>query len=220
MTGASRYFRKKGKDALLVAFVGDGTTADIGFQPLSSAAERGEQFIYMCYDNEGYQNTGIQRSSTTPFGAWTMTTQVGTEGSGKTRPAKNVPLLMAMHDIPYTATISISHLEDFARKMEKAKELVKDGLVYIHMLCPCPTGWRAQTEDCIELARMAVDTDYFPLWEAENKEFRFTYRPKSVKPITEFTKMQGRFAHLTKAQLDELQKMVNDKFNRIDGMTR
>ena len=220
MTGASRYFRKVGRDATLVAFVGDGCTADIGFQPLSAAAERGERVIYVCYDNEAYQNTGIQRSSTTPYGAWTMTDQIGSKGSGKPQPAKNVPLIMAMHGIAYAATISISHLEDFAQKVEKAKAAVKDGFVYIHILAPCPTGWRAQPEDCVELAKMAVETNFFPLWEAEGSRFRITYQPKSVRPISEFTNLQGRFRHLAKQQLDELQTIVNNKFTIIDMLTK
>jgi len=220
MTGASRYFRKVGKDATLVAFVGDGTTADIGFQPLSAAAERGEHVIYVCYDNEAYQNTGIQRSSTTPYGAWTMTDQIGVKGSGKTQPAKNVPLIMAMHGIRYTATVSISHLEDFAKKIAKAKTAAKEGFVYIHILAPCPTGWRAQPEDCIEMARLAVETNFFPLWEAERGKFCFTHLPKSIKPIAEFTDLQGRFRHLTKQQLDELQSIVNNRFATIDALTK
>jgi len=220
MTGHSRYFRKVGRDHLLVAFLGDGTTCDIGFQTLSAAAERGEHLIYMCYDNEAYENTGSQKSSTTPYGAWTTTTPVGTKSTGKTQPSKNVPLLMAMHRIPYTATVNISHLEDFAQKVEKAKEAVKDGFVYIHIFGSCPTGWKFPTEDCVELARTAVETNYFPLWEAERGRLRLTYQPKVVRPITEFTKMQGRFRHLTKEQLDELQKIVNDKFATIEALTK
>ncbi|MFC1905999.1 thiamine pyrophosphate-dependent enzyme [Chloroflexota bacterium] len=220
MTGASRYFRKVGREATLVAFVGDGCTADIGFQPLSAAAERGEQVIYVCYDNEAYQNTGIQRSGTTPYGAWSMTDQIGVKGSGKAQPAKYLPLIMAMHGIAYTATLSIAHLDDFAQKVKKAKAAVKEGFVYLHILAPCPTGWRARPEDCIEMARLAVDTNFFPLWEAERGTFRFTHLPKSISPITEFTDLQGRFRHLTKQQLDELQAIVNKKFATISALTR
>ena len=220
MTGASRYFQKIGKDILLVSFVGDGATADVGFQPLSGAAERGEKILFMCYDNEAYQNTGIQRSSTTPFRAWTMTTQVGAKGQGKGQIPKNVPLLIAMHGVAYTATVTVSHLEDYAQKLEKAREAVKNGFVYIHILTPCPTGWRARPEDAIEMARMAVETNYFPLWEAEWGKFRLTYQPREVKPVTEFTKLQGRFRHLTKQQLDELQKIVNDRFTFLEALTK
>jgi len=220
MTGYSRYLRKIGKEHLLVAFLGDGTTCDIGFQTLSAAAERGEHLIYMCYDNEAYQNTGVQKSSTTPYGAWTTTTPVGTKSMGKKQEAKNVPLIMAMHGIPYAATVSISHLEDFAQKVEKAKEAVKDGFVYLHLLGSCPTGWRFPTEHCIEVDRTAVETNYFPLWEAERGKLRLTYQPKVVKPITEFTKMQGRFRHLTKQQLDEFQKTINNKFVTIEALAK
>ncbi|MDY6855994.1 MAG: thiamine pyrophosphate-dependent enzyme [Thermodesulfobacteriota bacterium] len=214
MTGVKRYYRKKGRDVMCVGFAGDGTTADIGFQPLSAAAERGENLIYICYDNEAYQNTGIQRSSTTPWGAWTSTTQVGQEGHGKRQSAKNVPLLLAMHGIPYAATATVAHLEDYGHKLEKAKA-VKDGLAYIHVLCPCPTGWKAQPEESIEISRMAVETNYFPLWEAERGEFRITFPVTNPRPIHEFTRQMGRFSHLSKEELDEFQAIVDDRFAMI-----
>lgn len=211
MTGASRYFNKVGKDATLLAFVGDGCSADIGFQPLSAAAERGEKIIYVCYDNEGYQNTGIQRSSTTPYGAWTMTTQIGVNGSGKTQQAKDISLLMAMHGIPYAATISLANLDDFAAKVTKAKNAVKEGFVYLHIFAPCPPGWKYQPEDTIKLSRLSVETNVFPLWEAEKGKFRFTHKPKFVTPLAEYIKLQGRFDHMTIKQVEEFQKVVDQK---------
>ena len=162
-TGLSRQYRRSGQDATVVCFNGDGCAADIGFQTLSGAAERGENFIYVCYDNEGYMNTGVQRSSTTPKGAKTTTTPVGLKRRGKSTRRKNLPLLMAMHRIPYAATATLSHLEDFAKKLLKAKEKKNEGLAYIHLFAPCPTGWGVPTHLAIELCRSAVKTNYFPL---------------------------------------------------------
>lgn len=219
MTGVKRYFQKKGKDVTCVAFVGDGATADIGFQPLSGAAERGENLIYVCYDNEGYMNTGIQRSSTTPYGGWTTTTPATGKGRGKQRTAKNIPLIMAAHGIPYVATASPGDLEDFARKLVKAKA-VKDGLSYIHLFSPCPTGWRASPDRVIDICRMAVETNYFPLWEMEKGEYRLTRRVKKPKPIQEFTKLMGRFSHLQERDYEELQKIVDSRLKVIEGLVR
>lgn len=219
MTGVKRYFRKKGKDITCVAFVGDGATADVGFQPLSGAAERGENLIYVCYDNEGYMNTGIQRSSTTPFGGWTTTTPTMGKGKGKERASKDVPLIMAAHNIPYVATVTPAHPEDFAQKLIKAKA-VKDGLSYIHVFSPCPTGWRASPDSVIDLCRMAVETNYFPLWEMERGTWRLTYQVKHPKPIQEFTRLMGRFSHLQKEEYEELQEMVDSKLRLIQGHVR
>ena len=140
MTGVKRYYRKMGRDVRCVAFVGDGCATDVGFQPLSGAAERNENIIFICYDNEGYMNTGIQRSSTSPYFGWTSTTPAMGRRKGKTMPAKNVPLIMAAHGIPYVATAVISHPEDLLMKLLKAKA-VKDGMSYIHILSPCILGW-------------------------------------------------------------------------------
>jgi len=219
MSGASRYFRKIGKQATLLAFVGDGCAADIGFQPLSAAAHRNENILFVCYDNEAYQNTGIQSSSTTPYGAWTMTTQVGSQELGKDQSAKNMPLIMAMHFPPYVATVSLAYLEDYSQKILKAKEAVKKGFVYLHILSPCPTGWRSDPDNGITLSRLAVETNYFPLWEAEEGRFNLTHYPQKCKPIREFTKLQGRFDHLTDSQIDKLQDLVDDRYNFIEKLT-
>lgn len=218
MTGVSRYYRRKGKDTHVVAFAGDGATADVGFQSLSGAAERGENCIYICYDNEGYMNTGIQRSSTTCLGAWTTTTPLGTEGKGKREPAKYMPLLMMLHGVPYVATATVYYLLDYIEKLNKAMT-VKNGMAYIHVFCPCPTGWRAPADSGIELSRMAVQTNYFPLWEAENGRVRFTYKVKNPKPIEAFTELMGRFRHLTKEELDQLEQMVNARLRTLEALS-
>jgi phenylglyoxylate dehydrogenase beta subunit len=219
MTGVRRYFRRIGKDVPLIAFAGDGSTVDIGFQNLSGAAERGENFVYICYDNQGYMNTGIQRSGSTPFGAWTTTTPVGGRDRGKTRKGKNVPLIMAFHGIPYAATASPAFLEDYAKKLTKALS-IKNGLAYIHLIIPCNTGWRFPPERSIELARIAVETNLFPLWEAENGQFRLTYRPKRARPIKDYTNLQGRFSHLEHEELNELQKEADWGFSLIENLTK
>ncbi|MFC2067201.1 4Fe-4S dicluster domain-containing protein [Chloroflexota bacterium] len=219
MTGVKRYYQRMGQDVTCVALVGDGLTADVGFQPLSGAAERNEKILYICLDNEAYMNTGIQRSSTSPLLSWTTTTQVGVNSRGKSTPAKNVPLIMAFHGIAYVATASIAFLEDYVQKLLRAKEATERGMAYLHVLTPCATGWRADGDSSVELSRMAVETNYFPLWEAADQNFRFTYRPKNPKPVIEFTKLMGRFSHLTGRDLEQFQSVVNKKFNLIDSLT-
>ena len=217
-TGLVRYYRRIGKDATVVCFTGDGCAADVGFQPLSGAAERNENLIYICYDNEGYMNTGNQRSSSTPLGAATSTTPVGVVGRGKETVSKNMPLIMAMHRVSYVATATPSHLEDFAKKLLKAKEKVKEGFVYIHVFCPCSVGWRIETDLSIHVCRMAVRTNYFPLWEMENGKFRFTHKTANPRPIQEFTKLMGKFSHLKEADLAQLQQLVNERFDLIKSL--
>jgi phenylglyoxylate dehydrogenase beta subunit len=214
-SGYARYYKKIGKDVTPVCFVGDGNTADIGFQNLSGAAERGENIVYICYDNEGYMNTGYQKSSTTPQGAWTSTTQVGSTGRGKATQSKDMPLLMAMHDIPYVATATLSNLEDFAAKLLKAKEAKKHGLAYIHLYTPCPTGWKLAPDSTIEMCRNAVESNFFPLWEAENGNIRFTYESKEAKPLDSFIKMARKFSHLNDEDIQVLQEQTEKRFARL-----
>ena len=217
-TGIARYYHKIGKDATVVCFTGDGCGADIGFQPLSGAAERNEHIIYITYDNEGYMNTGYQRSSTTPLGASTSTTPTGIASQGKPTPAKNVPLLMAMHGAAYVATATLSHLEDFAKKLLKAKEKVHEGFVYIHIFAPCVMGWRIATDLSIQVCRMAVRTNYFPLWEAENSRFHLTHEVTGPRPIQDFIKMVRKFAHLKETDIENFQHMVDQRYKIIKGL--
>jgi len=212
MTGIKRYYQKTGRDVKVVSFVGDGATADIGFQVLSGAAERGENIIYICYDNEGYMNTGIQRSGTTPFAAWTTTTEVGPYQQGKRKAAKYVPLLMALHGgVSYAATATVGFLKDYSKKLEKAIK-VSDGMVYIHLFSPCPIGWRAAEDNSIDLCRLAVETNHFPLWEAEKGVFRITHPVKNPRPIQDFTKLTNRYAHLAPEDLQVLQKAADSRY--------
>lgn len=217
-TGIARYYHKIGDDTTIVCFTGDGCAADIGFQPLSGAAERNENFIYICYDNEGYMNTGVQRSSTTPRGATTTTTPIGVASRGKPTVPKNVPLLMAMHQTAYVATATPRHLEDFAKKLIKAKEKKNEGFVYIHVFCPCPVGWRIESNLSLQVCHMAVRTNYFPLWEAEAGKFRLTHEVANPKPIQELTKLMRKFDHLKEADIDNFQHLVNERYAFIKGL--
>lgn len=214
-SGLSRYFRHTGQDVTVVCFTGDGGATDVGFQPLSGAAERQERIIYLTYDNEGYMNTGNQRSSATPKGAATTTTPVGKIKRGKAVPAKNMLMVMLMHKPRYMATATLSHLEDFAKKLKKAKEMAKEGFVYLHVFSPCPVGWRIDSNLVIEVCRMAVRTNYFPLWEAENGKPRFTVEVASPRPIGEFTRLMRKFAHLDEQGLAELQQQVDERFSLL-----
>ncbi|MFH1123220.1 MAG: 4Fe-4S dicluster domain-containing protein [Pseudomonadota bacterium] len=220
MTGIKRYYQKIGKEVRCVVFAGDGISADVGFQTLSATAERGENLIYICNDNEAYMATGIQRSSTTPWKAWTGTTPIGTRKRGKGAVSKYMPLLMALHGVAYVATASVAYLEDFALKLEKAKKLVENGFCYLHMLAPCPTGWRAPTDSTVEMARMAVETNYFPLWEMEGGRFRMTYPVARPRPLEAFTKLMGRFGHLNQEELREMQNMVDERVRFVEDLCR
>ena len=212
------YYKSIGRDVKPVSFVGDGATVDIGFQSLSGAAERGENLLYICYDNEGYMNTGVQRSSSTPLWAQTATTPVGPARHGKKQAAKYLPLLMLFHGIPYVATATIAHPEDYARKLTKAMQ-VKDGLAYIHLFIPCLTGWGIPETASLEVCRQAVETNYFPLWEAENGKVRLTHEIANPRPIHEYTDMIGKYSHLTAEDLEQLQEMVNDRYNLIKNLS-
>jgi pyruvate/2-oxoacid:ferredoxin oxidoreductase beta subunit len=211
-TGLSRYFRRTGQDATVVCFTGDGCATDIGFQTLSGAAERNEHIIFLAYDNEGYMNTGNQRSSSTQKGAATTTTPVGKVGRGKPTAQKNMTMLMLMHKPRYMATASPSHMEDFVKKLQKAKEMSKEGFVYLHVFSPCPVGWRIDSNTVIEVCRTAVRTNYFPLWEAENGKPVITVGVASPKPVSEFTKLMRKFSHLKEDGIAELQQQVNERF--------
>ncbi len=197
-------------ETTVVTWAGDGGTFDIGFQALSGAVERDEDFIYVCYDNEAYMNTGIQRSSSTPYGAWTTTTP----GEGwKRMRKKNIVEALVAHRIPYAATASIAYPEDLVKKVRKAKTI--KGSKFIHIFASCPTGWRLPSELSVKIARMAVQTNIFPLYEVENGvKYTINHMPKGFL-VREYFKLQGRFKHLTDSDLEEIQEMVNDDFQLL-----
>jgi pyruvate/2-oxoacid:ferredoxin oxidoreductase beta subunit len=217
-TGLSRYFHRTGQDATVVCFTGDGCATDIGFQPLSGAAERNEKIIYLAYDNEGYMNTGNQRSSATPKGAATSTTPVGKKSRGKPTTAKNMPMVMLMHRPRYMATATLSHMEDYVKKLTKAKELVKEGFVYLHIFSPCPVGWRIDSNRVIEVCRTAVRTNYYPLWEAEYGRPKMTVSVANPKPVSELTKLMRKFSHLDENGMAELQQVVDDRYELLANL--
>lgn len=198
----------------IIVFGGDGGTSDIGIQSLSGMVERGHDILYILYDNEAYMNTGIQRSSSTPFGAWTTTTQVGpSKPVGKEEFKKPIADIMAAHKIPYVATANPAFLPDFKAKIQKALGI--RGPKFIHTISSCTTGWRHDPSKTIEIMRLATETGIFPLWEIENGDIehrRITYMPKQRKPVEEYLKPQGRFRHLFSEpeKIMQIQKMVDE----------
>jgi pyruvate ferredoxin oxidoreductase beta subunit len=210
-----RALKKQGKidrEIKFVAFGGDGGTYDIGIQSLSGAMERGHDMLYICYDNGAYMNTGIQRSSATPFGADTTTRPSGSVIPGKTEQRKNLTRIMAAHDIPYAAQASPSHWSDLVRKVRKALEIT--GPKFMNILAPCNRGWRTRTDDAITLSRLAVDTCYWPLYEVENGVTKVTFKPKEKKPLVDFLKPQGRFKHLFKPENEWVIKKFQEEIDR------
>jgi pyruvate/2-oxoacid:ferredoxin oxidoreductase beta subunit len=197
-------------ETLVTVWAGDGGTFDIGLQALSGAAERNEDFIYICNDNEGYMNTGTQRSSATPMFAWTTTTPVM---KPKENPKKDIMAIMADHQIPYAATATIAYPEDLLRKMEKAKKI--RGTRFIHLLSPCPPGWRIPSELPIKISRLAVLTRVFPLYEIENGEKYMINVNPEPRPVQEYLKLQGRFSHLADSDIEVIQENVERAWKRL-----
>ena len=217
-SGVVAALRQRGiKDVTVVGWAGDGGTFDIGIQALSGAAERGTDFIYICYDNEAYGNTGVQRSGATPYGAWTTTTP-----SGKKERKKRITMIMAAHRIPYVATACPSYPMDFINKLRKAKEM--KGTRFIHILSPCPTGWRYDTSKTIEIGRLAVQTGMWVLFEIENGKFKLNPPSSGLvdkakrKPVREYLKLQGRFRNLTESDIEKIQRMVDEDWEQYRKM--
>ena len=190
-------------DVNVVVWAGDGGTYDIGLQSMSGAMERGTNFIFVCYNNEAYSNTGVQRSGATPFGAWTTTTW-----KGKVEQRKDMPAIMLAHRLPYVATASPSYIEDLYRKVQKAASI--KGPKYLEFHIPCAPAWRFPMEKTIEMGRLAVETGAWALFEAENGKVEFNLRSKQIldgkvqrKPVEEYLQPQGRFAHLFRPKRDE-----------------
>jgi pyruvate ferredoxin oxidoreductase beta subunit len=220
-SGVIAAYKKRGvKDVTVLGWAGDGGTADIGIQALSGAAERGADIIYVCYDNEAYGNTGFQRSGASPYGSITTTTP-----TGKKEHKKNLPLILAAHGIPYVATATVSYPLDLIAKLRKAKQF--KGTKFIHILTPCPPGWRYSTEKTVELGRLAVQTGMWVLFEIEHGKFKFS--PPSAKlvdktrrkPIEEYLHAQGRFAKLTKEDLAVLERWVDEtweNYKKLEAM--
>jgi pyruvate/2-oxoacid:ferredoxin oxidoreductase beta subunit len=201
---------KGDSETTVVTWAGDGGTFDIGFQALSGAVERNEDFIYMCYDNEAYMNTGVQRSSSTPYGAWTTTTP---NRDWKRMRKKNIVEALVAHRIPYAATASIAYPEDLVRKVKKARAM--RGSRFLHIYASCPTGWRMPSEMAIKIARMAVQTNIFPLYEVKDGvHYTINFSPRGYL-VREYFRLQGRFRHLHESDLDQIQEMVNEDWELL-----
>ncbi|MEW6488124.1 MAG: thiamine pyrophosphate-dependent enzyme [Thermodesulfobacteriota bacterium] len=199
----------------VVTWAGDGGTFDIGLQALSGAAERNEDLLYVCYDNEAYMNTGVQASGATPPGAWTTTTPTG---SPKRTRKKDIMQILAAHRIPYAATASIAYPEDLVRKVQKAVAL--HGTKFLHIYATCPTGWKVASEVSVRLARLAVQTRIFPLYEVEDGE-RYTINLEPVGYLVDaYFEAQGRFRHLGREDLDRIQGQVDRDWDRLKALAR
>lgn len=198
------------KGVKIIGIAGDGGTSDIGLQALSGALERGHNLTYLCFDNEAYMNTGIQRSSSTPYGATTTTSPAGKKSIGQFSWKKNMPAIAEAHNIPYVATACHSYPFDLIAKVKKAVET--PGPAYVHILSVCPTGWRCPTDLTISLGRLAVQTGIFPLYSIENGEYKLSVKVAKLKPIREYTKLQGRFRHLSEEMLDHIQERITKDY--------
>ena len=207
--GIANGLKLQGKeDIQVVAFAGDGGTFDIGLQSLSGAAKNNEDILYVCLDNEAYMNTGIQVSSATPSYAWT-----GTTPQGNPRRKKNIMEIMAAHYNPYSATATIGFPRDLQEKVTKAKGI--RGTKFIHMLVPCPTGWRTSSDVAPELSILAVETNVFPLYEVEEgTRYILNHDPRGL-PVREYLLKQGRFRHLKKEQIEQIQRDVDEEWERL-----
>ena len=201
------------EDCHILGMAGDGGTADIGIQALSGAIDRGDKVIYICYDNEAYMNTGIQKSGLTPFGSKTTTTPAGSNVHGNIREKKNMFEIVAAHGIPYAATASIAYIEDFVNKVKKAS--LVDGPSYIHVIAPCPTGWGIPVDETIHAAKQVVDSGLWYLAEYENGEYILNKDPKEFTSVEEYLKSQGRFAHLTQEDIAHIRAGRDKKWEYI-----
>ncbi len=219
---AYKALKKRGKvkgTYKCIAFGGDGGTYDIGFQSLSGALERGHDMVYVCYDNEAYMNTGIQRSSSTSRFADTSTSPAGRAVPGKPQNKKNLTDVVIAHNIPYVAqTTYIGNMSDLHRKAKKA--IYTEGPAFLNILAPCPRGWRYETQKLMEITKLAVDTCFWPMFEVENGEvWRLTYRPKKKLPIEDYLRPQGRFKHMfnkdNEWMLEAFQKEVDRKWENL-----
>ena len=214
MSGIAAGARALGlKDFHVLGIAGDGGTADIGLQALSGAIDRRDKIIYICYDNEAYMNTGIQKSGLTPFGAKTTTTPAGQNIRGTLTQKKNMFEIVAAHGIDYAATASVGYIQDFINKLEKAASV--EGTSYIHVFAPCPTGWGAKSDSAIELGKQVVDCGLWYLAEYENGAFTLNKNPKEFKPIQDYLKAQGRFKHLKDVDIDKITQARDKKWSDI-----
>lgn len=214
LTGIEAGARALGiKNFKTLGIAGDGGTADIGIQALSGAIDRGDNVIYICYDNEAYMNTGIQKSGLTPYGAKTTTTPAGEHIRGNVKLKKNMFEIVAAHGISYAATASVGYIQDFIDKVQKASNIT--GTSYIHVVAPCPTGWGCATDEMINVARDIVDCGLWYLAEYEDGEFKLSRNPKEFTSVESYLKGQGRFKHLLSEDIAYIIQQRNKKWEYI-----
>ena len=205
--------KRPAKEVNVVVMAGDGGTSDIGLQALSGALERGHDFLYICLDNEAYMNTGIQRSSATPYGASTTTAPAGKMSIGQATWKKNMPAIAAAHDIPYVATACPSYPFDLMAKVARGAAI--HGPAYVHILSVCPTGWRSAPDLTIRVGRLAVETGVFPLYEVENGKCKLSIDLPQLRPVQDYLKLQGRFRHLSEETIKKIQYRVNKEYAKL-----
>ncbi|MBW2557930.1 MAG: pyruvate synthase subunit beta [Deltaproteobacteria bacterium] len=203
------------EDVVVMAWAGDGGTFDIGLQALSGAAERNEDILYVCYDNEAYMNTGIQRSGATPAGAWTTTTP---DKAVKEESKKDIERIMLSHDIPYMATASVAYPADIYAKFKKIRSI--KGTKFIHILSPCPPGWQIDSADSIKVSRMATQSNVFPIYEVENGKYTINVYPEKEVTVKEYMKTQGRFRYITDDAVNAAQEWTDRKWEKLKGMLK
>jgi len=217
VAAAQKVLKRKGRldneDTKIVILGGDGATSDIGLQSLSGALERHHDFVYLCFDNEAYMNTGVQRSSSTPAGAWTTTSPIGHMSDGKKAAKKDLIGIVANHGIPYVATATPAHHLDLMNKVRRAAQT--PGPAFVHVFSPCPTGWRMLSAKTIEVCKLAVKTNVYPLYEIV--EGRHTMKPINKKPLPakEYLQIQGRFRHMSKDQIEVFQHDVDERYHKL-----
>jgi pyruvate ferredoxin oxidoreductase beta subunit len=223
MTGVRRAMKQRGKDEMhVLGFCGDGSSGDIGFSSLSGAAQRGESVVWLTYDNDGYMNTGVQWSSSTPAGAVTTTTPEGSKQASEDGISKkSVPLMMALHDgVAYVATASVAFVDDLRQKLETAKDVTErdEGMAYVQLQAPCPPGWRFPEDETVDVARTAVRSGAWPLFEVRNGELTLNHKPSSREPVGDFLARQGRFSHLSEEQIEQIATDIDRNWERLVGL--
>ncbi len=213
--GVTAGFRKRGDNkTVVVGWAGDGATFDIGLGALSASAARNDDYLYVCYDNEAYMNTGIQQSTATPLGAWTTTTPYS---QPKSRPKKDILTLLRAHEIPYIASANAAYPDDFARKFITAQKM--RGFRFIHIFCSCPPGHKSMEADTIRISRLATETRVFPLYEVKKGRFNFTVNPPQ-KPVDDYIALQRRFVHWGAEDIKRYQKLVNKNWKELKKLSR
>jgi pyruvate/2-oxoacid:ferredoxin oxidoreductase beta subunit len=200
------------EDVNVIGWAGDGGTADIGIQALSGTADRGDNVLYVMYDNEAYMNTGIQRSGSTPIGTWTTTTPVGDNQAWEKSPKKNMAKIMAAHGIPYVATATVGYPEDLIRKVKKALSI--KGTKFLQIFAPCPTGWKMDPGLTIKITKEAISCRAFPLFEVENGVYKVTMKPKKT-PLKDYLYKQGRFKHMPQDVIDDVEKGLDTYWEEL-----